>query len=120
MNQELRSGAQPQVIERIYWDVSLVPIARVLDAIRTKLVALIAEMRAGTVPGRPLPTREVTEQAVGVVIHGRGHRIFIQQDSPGGTVTTGEGGESRARQAAYWLVVAATIVAAVAAVAVLI
>jgi len=32
------------VIERIYWDVSLVPIMRVLDAIRTKLVALSVRM----------------------------------------------------------------------------
>jgi AbiTii len=120
MNQELRSAAQPQVIERIYWDVSLVPITRVLDAIRTKLVALIAEMRAGMPPGHAMPTREVTEQAVGVIIHGKGHRIVIQQDSPGATAMMGEGGgESRARRIAYWLVVIATVVAAVAAVIVL-
>lgn len=57
MNDELRRGAQPQVIERIYWDVSLVPITRILDVIRTKLVALIAEMRAGTPPGRDAEPR---------------------------------------------------------------
>ena len=119
MNDELRRGGQPQVIERIYWDVSLVPITRVLDAIRTTLIALIAEMRAATPRGAVLPTREAAEQAVGVVIHGKGHRIVIQQDSPGATATVGEDDESRARRIAYWVVAVATVVAAVAAVVVL-
>lgn len=66
-----------------------------------------------------MPTREVAEQAVGVVIHGKGHRVVIQQDSPGATATLGEDGESPARRVAYWVVAAATVVAAVAAVIVL-
>ena len=120
MNDELRRGSQPQVIERIYWDVSLVPLTRILDAVRTRLVALIAEMRAGTPAGHTLPTREVTEQAVGIAIHGRGHRIVIQQDSPGAAASVGEtGGESGARGVAFWILVVATVVAAVAAVVVL-
>lgn len=32
INDELRRATQPQVIERIYWDVSLVPLTRILDA----------------------------------------------------------------------------------------
>lgn len=120
MNDELRRGSQPQVIERIYWDVSLVPLTRILDAVRTRLVALIAEMRAGTPAGHTLPTREVTEQAVGIAVHGRGHRIVIQQDSPGATASVGDaGGESGSRGVAFWIVVVATVVAAVAAVLVL-
>ncbi len=94
MNDELRRAAQPQVIERIYWDVSLVPLTRILDGVRTRLVALIAEMRAGTPTGRAMPTREVADQAVGVVVHGKGHRVVIQQDSPGATATLGEDRES--------------------------
>lgn len=119
MNDELRQGAQPQVVERIYWDVSLIPLTRILDAIRTRLVALIAEMRAGTPRGKTMPTREVAEQAVGIVIYGTGHRIVIQQDSPGATATVGERDASRARRIAYWVVAVATVVAAVAAVLVL-
>ncbi len=120
MNDELRRGAQRQVIERIYWDVSLVPLTRILDAVRTRLVALIAEMRAGTPAGKTLPTREVTEQAVGIAIHGKGHRIVIQQDSAGATAAVGDSGdESRARRFAFWVVVIATVLAAVAAVLVL-
>jgi AbiTii len=118
MNDEFRRGSRPQVIERIHWDVSLVPLTRILDAIRTRLVALIAEMRAGTPAGKTVPSREVAERAVGVVIHGKGHRIVIQQDSPGATATVGEG-ESRARRIAFWIVVVATVVAAIAAILVL-
>jgi hypothetical protein len=120
MNDELRKGSQPQVVERIYWEVSLVPLTRILDAIRTRLVSLIAEMRAGTAAGNRLPSREVTEQAVGIAIHGKGHRVVIQQDSPGAAAMLGEAGsESSARRIAFWIVAAATVVAAVAAVLVL-
>jgi hypothetical protein len=119
MNDELRKGGQTQVIERIYWSVSTIPLARILDAIRTRLVALIAEMRAGTPPGKGLPPREVAEQAVGIVIHGKGHRVVIQHDSPGATATMGGGGEGRARRIAFWIVGVATVVGAVAAVLVL-
>jgi hypothetical protein len=120
MNDELRRGAQPQVIERIYWKVSFVPITRILDVIRTKLVALIAEMRAGTPRGRSVPTREVAEEAVGIAIYGKGHRIVIQQHSPGAVVSSAEDPESPQRHIAYWVGVIATVVAAVAAVIVLV
>lgn len=119
MNDELREGSEPQVVERIYWEVSLIPLTRILDAVRTRLVSLIAEMRAGTPKGKRLPSRDVAEQAVGIAIYGKGHRIVIQQDSAGGTATIGEGGESTARRIAFWIVVVATVVAAVAAVVVL-
>ena len=119
MNDELRKGSQAQVVERIYWDVSLIPLTRILDAIRTRLVSLIAEMRAGTPAGKTLPTREVAEHAVGIAIYGKGHRIVIQQDSAGATASVGGSDESRARRVAFWVVVVATVVAAVAAVVVL-
>lgn len=120
MNDELRQSGQPQVIERIYWDVSLIPLVRVLDVIRTKLVALIAELRAGMPTSISVPSREVTEQAVGVVIHGKGHRVVIQHGSPGAIAALGETSpEGRARRIAFWVGIIATVVAAAAAVAVL-
>ena len=119
MNDELRNGSQPQVVERIYWDVSLIPLTRILDAIRTRLVSLVAEMRGGTPGGQALPTRELAEQAVGIAIYGKGHRIVIQQDSAGATARLRDGEDSTARRIAFWIVVVATVVAAVAAVLVL-
>lgn len=65
------------------------------------------------------PPREVAEQAVGIVVHGKGHRIVIQQDSPGASAAISEPSESRARRIAFWVVAIATIVAAVAVVVVL-
>ncbi len=82
MNDELRKAAQPQGIERIYWDVSLVPLTRILDGVRTRLVALIAEMRAGTPIGRTMQTREVAEHAVGLVIHGGRRGSSRQRGGP--------------------------------------
>jgi hypothetical protein len=119
MNDELQKDGPGQAIERIYWEVSLVPMTRILDGVRTRLVALIAEMRAGTPAGTSIPSREIAEQAVGIVIHGKGHRIVIQQDSPGAVAATTEPNESRARRVAFWIVASATVVAAVAAVIVL-
>lgn len=115
MNDELREGSESQVIERIYWEVSLIPLTRILDAVRTRLVSLIVEMRAGTQRGKALPSRDVAEQAVGIAIYGKGHRIVIQQDSAGGTATIGQSSESTARRIAFWIVAVATVVAAVAA-----
>lgn len=119
MNDELQKDGTGQTIERIYWDVSLIPLTRILDGVRTRLVALISEMRAGTPAGTSIPSREVAEQAVGIVIHGKGHRIVIQQESPGASAAMPETSESGARRIAFWVVVAATVVAAVAAVVVL-
>lgn len=119
MNDELHKDGPGQTIERIYWEVSLVPLASILDGVRTRLVGLIAEMRAGTPAGASIPSREIAEQAVGVVIHGKGNRIVIQQDSPGAIAAISEPSESNARRIAFWIVAIATVVAAVAAVVVL-
>lgn len=119
MNDELQKDGPGQTIERIYWNVSLIPLAGILDGVRTRLVALIAEMRAGTPEGTSVPSREVAEQAVGIAIHGKGHRIVIQQGSPGASAAVSEPSESRARRIAFWIVASATVVAAVAAVIVL-
>lgn len=125
MNNELAGATQ--VIDRIYWSVSLSPIARILDIVRTNLVELVAEMRAGT-PGGDLPSQQTTEQAVDVAIYGRRNRFVINQAgshstvaaTANGTATTGCGAsETTSRTFMWWVVALATIVAAVAGVWVL-
>jgi hypothetical protein len=115
----------PRVVERIYWSVSLVPIARILDVVRTTLVELVAEMRAGTPPGDSTPSREIAEQAVDVAIHGRRNRVVINQVAPHGEAVAGLGGsvsvgggepETPQRRVMWWLVGFAAIVTAIAAV----
>ena len=125
MNSELaQQGGASQLIDRIYWSVSLSPIARILDIVRTNLVELVAEMRAGT-PGTDLPSRQTTEQAVDVAIYGRRNRVVINQAGPHSEVTAAAGGtatahagtsETPSRKVMWWLVAVATIVAAVAGV----
>jgi hypothetical protein len=110
--------------KRIYWSVNMAPIARILDVVRTTLVELVAEMRAGTPVGQDTPPREVAEQAVGVAIHGKRNRVVINQVGPSGTAAAAVGKvsvgevkpETPQRKMMWWLVGAATIVAAVATV----
>jgi hypothetical protein len=123
------TGLPPsQIVERIYWSVSLAPIARILDVVRTTLVELVAEMRAGTPTGQDMPSREIAEQAVEVAIHGKRNRVVIKQVASHGHAASAAGGstsvggakpESPQRRVMWWLVGLATIVAAVAAVWVL-
>lgn len=112
-------------VDRIFWSVSLSPIARILDVVRTTLVELVAEMRAGTPSGTGLPSRETAEQAVDIAINGKRNRVVINQVGPGGQAAGAAGGaaaigigeaETRARRLMWWVVGVAAVVTAVAAV----
>lgn len=119
--------APSQIIERIYWSVSTISLARVLDVVRTTLVEIVAEMRAGTPAGQSSPSREIAEQAAQVAIHGNRNRVVINQAATpegnavavsGGTVSTEDGAppDNLRHRAMWWIASLATIVAAVAAV----
>jgi hypothetical protein len=118
-----------QVVERVYWMVGLSTFAAIIDGVRTTLVELVAEMRAGSPVGVTLPTHEVAEQAVDVAINGNKNRITINQVAPHATGTAATGGvvstgnhepESRPRRLMWWVVGVAAIVAAAAAVVTLV
>jgi hypothetical protein len=64
-------------ITAVYWSLSAPALAGVLDRIRTTLVELVAEMRAGMPESAETPSPEVADQAVNVVIHGRGHNVNV-------------------------------------------
>lgn len=107
------TGLPPtQIIERIYWSVSEVALTRILDVVRTTLVELVAEMRAGTPKGQGLPSREVADQAVEIAIYGRGNRIVVNQVGPsaqgaatsGGVASVGNAEpETSARKVGWWV-----------------
>lgn len=115
-----------QTVERVYHQVNASLLSRVLDVVRTNLVELVAEMRTGA-GGGGLPSREIAEQAVDVVIYGKRNRVTINQVGSNGTgvaagrtATLSDGEpESPARRVMWWIVGIAGIVAAVAAVLVL-
>lgn len=120
-----RSLPPSQIVERIYWQVALAPIAGILDVVRTTMVELVAEMRAATPEGQSTPSRDAADQAVEVAVKGNRNRIVINQAGPGGSAAGAVGGsattgaveaEPKSRKAMFWIVGVATIVTAVAAV----
>lgn len=65
-----------QQITRIYWEVHVTALVRIVDVVRTTLVELVAEIRAGT-PHDTVPTKAVTDQAVSVAIYGDKNRVKL-------------------------------------------
>jgi hypothetical protein len=75
-----------QRIVSVYWSLSAPALAGVLDAIRTTLVELVAEMQAGTPASADVPSPEVVDHALNLVIHGQGARtINVNTAAAGGS-----------------------------------
>jgi hypothetical protein len=70
-------GNPYQRITALYWKVSSASLRSVVDQVRTTLTELTVELRAGTLDGRDVPAADVANQAVNVVVHGRGSRVNI-------------------------------------------
>ena len=85
MNDHLRGTGQ--YVERVYWNVSPIAIDGVLDQIRTRLVDLVAEIRA-TEGNTATPSAEAVENAVHVVVYGDKSRVNVRAAQAGGTTTT--------------------------------
>jgi hypothetical protein len=104
-------------IQSIYWQVHSSVIEGVVEVVRTRLIGLIAELRAGLEPDEEIPSSELTEQAVNVVIRGRGNRVSVAQGTQQSDVVVDESrsGEqtSRGRRAFLTVVGLAGIAAAV-------
>lgn len=75
------SNASYQHIDRLYWVLTPSVISGVLETIRSKLVGLVAEMRVGLEPGKGVPTADVADQAVNVVVFGDKARIRATQSA---------------------------------------
>ncbi len=130
MNNKWRAGprsaslygepTRSQQIERIYWHVSLSAMYKILDVVRTTLVELVAELRAGMEPGDVLPSHAVTDEAVAIAVQGNRARITINQVSAAerasviaaGSASTLEP-ETGVRTVVSWAVALATVVAGV-------
>jgi len=108
-----------QQITRLYWEVHVSSLLRIVDVVRTTLVELVAEIRAGT-PRDAEPTKAVTDQAVNVAIYGDKNRIKLtdltQLHADRDLTTEALERETTGRRLMWWLVGIATVVAAVAAI----
>jgi hypothetical protein len=104
-------------IQSIYWQVHSSAIEGVVEVVRTRLIGLIAEIRAGLEPNEEIPSSELTEQAVNVVIRGRGNRVSVAQGAEQSDVVVDESrsGEqtSRGRKTFLTVVGLAGIAAAI-------
>jgi hypothetical protein len=124
MTQE--SGDSSQSILAIYWSISPVAIRGVTDQVRTSLVQLVAELRAGMPDDQSLPSAEAAAHAVQVAVTGKRSNVTVTaaQAGNGGqaNVTANEpappesGFWTRSRRIGAFFVGAATVVGAVIAV----
>jgi hypothetical protein len=69
----------------IYWSVGASALAGVLDRVRTNLVELVAEMRAGMPDSADTPSQAVADRAVNIVIGGKGHRVNVTTAAASGS-----------------------------------
>ena len=72
-----------RAVERVYWNVSPIAIAGVLDQIRTRLVSLIAEVRAES-PNPAAPEAAAINNAVEVVVYGKARDVNVHTAQSGG------------------------------------
>lgn len=82
-------GNPYQRIDSLYWKLSAASLRSVVDQVRNALTELIVELRAGTPADRDLPSKDVANHAVNVVVHGRGSRVSVTaaQSSNDGVAT---------------------------------
>ncbi|MFJ9390259.1 hypothetical protein ACIRON_15645 [Nocardioides sp. NPDC101246] len=62
------SGNPFQQITGLYWSISHSSLVGIVDAVRTRLAQIVAEMRTHTPVGQPTPTAEVASDAVRRII----------------------------------------------------
>ena len=110
MNYKIQQRGDSDRVTAIYWSVSHVTLEGVLDQIRTRLVELVAEMRAAMPDEAAVPSSDAADNAVCVVIHGGKPRVSVTgvQASGNGShsITVGGGTE----RASLWKKIGAAIV----------
>jgi len=72
-------------IAAIYWSTSAPALEGALDQIRTSLVELVAEMRAGMPNSAGVPSRDAADRAVSIVIHGGNPNVNVTAASASGS-----------------------------------
>jgi hypothetical protein len=112
-----QAGVPGQQIIDVYWQLSENSLYGAVDQVRSKLVALVAELMAAMPDDQDLPPGDLADQVVGVVIHGAPrstYHVNNAQATSGGrstvTVSAPEpNGDSPGRR--RWRRVAAGVVA---------
>ncbi len=105
-------------ISDLYWSVSRSALIGIVDQVRTTLIGLVAEIRAGLPDDADIPSRALADQAVQVVVHGHRNRVVTTAShaAHGGESSAASGDDVTAsafKRAAWWIVGAATVAAAI-------
>jgi hypothetical protein len=79
-------GDPYQQITGIYWSLNEAALRGVIDQVKTTLVELVAEMRAGMPDSDEAPSGEMADKAVHVVVYGDEARVNV-------TAATGDGAQ---------------------------
>jgi hypothetical protein len=74
-----------QHIESLYWSVAPATMLGVLDQIRTALTQLVAELRAAMASTDEIPSPQVADQAVNVIVSGKRPRVNVIAAQSAGT-----------------------------------
>jgi hypothetical protein len=77
MNHEMQRRGQSDHITAVYWSVSPVALEGVIDQIRTRLVELVAEMRAEMPDEADVPSAAVADNAVNLIVHGKKAKFTV-------------------------------------------
>lgn len=102
MNYEMQQrGERYDRITAIYWSLSHISLEGVIDQIRTRLVELVAEMRAAMPDEADVPSSAVADNAVSIVVHGGRPRVNVTAAQASGegshSVTAGPPSEEGGR-----------------------
>jgi len=98
------SGNPFQQTHALYWNVTTVAMAGVLDNARTTLAELVAELRVALPRGQETPTAEQLSQAVSVAVHGRNPKVVVStaQASGGSTSTVTAPPPVEEKKSTWW------------------
>lgn len=64
-------------VERMYWAVSPVTLASIVDQVRTTLTVLVSEINANTPAGTATPPSEVATRAISVAVTGKRNTVNL-------------------------------------------
>lgn len=88
MNYEMEQRGEYDRVTALYWCVSHVTLEGVIDQIRTRLVELVAEMRATMPDEAEVPSADAADNAVNVIVHGKKARFTVNTAQASGTTAT--------------------------------
>ena len=100
-------------INNVYWSVASIALIGVIDRIRTTLVQLVAEIRAGMPDDQDIPSPEVATQALNIAIHGKKARVNVSSaQSVEGSSTASLNSDERAQDGGWsiWRKIGAVVV----------